>query len=193
MYRAPSLVELGPQRLKRANSASSEKSLAKRTVFGQEAYVDILYQVAGAFAGRLTTCTDPREATYWHRFDGVNPYGQLWGGVYYIELKAKLVPAGTYAPVSAEQAPGKALFRLTMRLWNAHKQDYLPIWEQLGAVKPRPLPLEVHVPCGMTRPEMENQLVDALNPWLTFLHYNYGLAGLPRNTPLLVPVVRAQR
>ena len=189
MSRAPSLVELVPQRLKRANSLSNANSLAKRTVFGEEAYGDILDQVAGAFAGRLATCSDPDEATYWHRFDGVNPYGQLWGGVYYIELKAKLVPAGTYAPVSAEQVPGKALYRLTMRLWNAHRQDYLPIWEQLRDAK---LPLEVHVPCGMTRPEMEKQLVRALNPWLTFLHYNYGLAGLPRNTPLLVPVVRAQ-
>lgn len=186
----PSLHELDPQRLKRQASASSELSQAKRAVFGEEAYVDILYQVAGAFAGRLTTCTDPREATYWHRFDGVNPYGQLWGGVYYIELKAKLVPAGTYAPVSAERVPGKALFRLSMRLWNEYLNGFVGIWEQLRDAK---LPLEAHVPCGMTRPEMVDQLVDALNPWLTFLHNSYGLAGLPRNTPLLVPVAGAQQ
>ena len=192
MYRTPSLVELGPQRLKRQASASAEKSLAKRTVFGVEAYVDILYRVAEQFAGRLTTCSDPREISDWYRFDGVNPYGQLWGGVYYIELTAKLVPAGTYAPVSAGQVPGQAQFRLSMRLWNEHLQNYIPIWEQLRDVKPRPLPQAVYVPCGMTRPQMLDQLVHALNPWLTFLHYNYGLAGLPRNTPLLVPVARAQ-
>lgn len=185
----PSLRELDPQRLKRQASASRELSQAKRAVFGEEAYTDILYQVAHAFAGRLMTCSDPREATYWHRFDGDNPYGELWGGVYYIELKAKLVPAGNYAPASAGQAPRQARFRLTMRLWNEHLQDYVRIWEQLERAQ---LPPEVHVPCGMTRSEMVHALVGALNPWLAFLHYNYGLARLPRNTPLLVPVVGAR-
>jgi len=188
----PSLRELNPQRLKRQASASSELSQAKRAVFGVEAYVDILYQVAEQFAGRLTTCSDPREISDWYRFDGANPYGQLWGGVYYIKLTAKLVPADTYAPASAGQAVRRAQFRLSMQLWNEHLQDYIRIWEQMQDAKP-PLPLAVYVPCGMTKPQMLDELVNALNPWLTFLHYNYGLAGLPRNTPLLVPVVRAQQ
>lgn len=185
-----SLRELNPQRLKRQASASRELSQAKRAIFGVEAYTDILYQVAEQFAGRLTTCSDPREISDWYRFDGANPYGQLWGGVYYIKLTAKLVPADTYAPASAGQAVRRAQFRLSMQLWNEHLQDYIRIWEQMQDAKPQ-LPLEVYVPCGMTKPQMLDELVNALNPWLTFLHYNYGLAGLPRNTPLLVPVVRA--
>lgn len=185
-------MELDPQRLKRQASRSAELSQAKRTVFGVEAYVDILYQVAEQFAGRLTTCSDPREISDWYRFDGANPYGQLWGGVYYIKLTAKLVPAGTYAPASAGQMLRRAQFRLSMQLWNEHLQDYIGIWEQLERAQP-PLPLAVYVPCGMTKPEMLDELVLALNPWLTFLHYNYGLARLPRNTDLLVPVVRAQQ
>ena len=190
MEQGPSLHALNPQRLKRGASASSELSQAKRAVFGGEAYTDILYQVAGAFAGLLMTCSNPREASHWHRFDGDNPYGQLWGGVYYIKLTAKLVPAGTYAPASAGQMPRGAQFRLTMQLWNEHLKGFVGIWKQLERAE---LPLEVHVPCGMTRPQMVISLMDALNPWLTFLHINYGLARLPRNTPLLVPVVGAQQ
>ena len=191
MERGPSLHALNPQGLKRGASASSELSQAKRAVFGEEAYTDILYQVAGAFAGPLMTCSDSREASYWHRFDGDNPYGKLWGGVYYIKLTAKLVPAGNYAPASAGQMLRGAQFRLSIQLWNEHLQGFVGIWEQLGHAKP-PLPEAVYVPCGMTRPEMVISLMNALNPWLTFLHINYGLARLPRNTPLLVPVVGAR-
>ena len=49
----------------------------------------------------------------------------------------------------------------------------IPIWQQLID---QGLPTEVYVPCGMQRDELLHTLVRVLDPWLTFLHRNYGLS-----------------
>ena len=188
MQQWPSLHQLNTNRLalKRAHSASGEEAIPKRSVFGESAYADILYQVVNEFAGRMLACADAREVSHLQRFEGVRQFdrfGRPLGVAYHLRLRAKLVEADVYGPASAAgQAPRHRRFRLTMQLLREDAVSYIPIWQQLID---QGLPTEVYVPCGMQRDELLHTLVRVLDPWLTFLHRNYGLSRLPRNTNFL--------
>ena len=183
---APSLINLDRRSLapKRAHSASGEDAVPKRSFFGESAYEDIVNTVAAQFVTLIQTCEDTHQRSYNYRFDGnrhVDERGRQWAGSYYLRLNATLVQADAYAPTTEGQLLRKRRFRLSMQLFDQN-WTMIPIHQQL---LDRGLPTNVFIICGMQREQLVRELMEVLNPWLTFLHLNYGLSRMPRNTNLL--------
>lgn len=176
----PGLGALHPRNLKREHSYNAEYGEPKRRFFGEAAYGDIVYLVAERFTNLMLTCMDTRPASWGYEFAGRDRYGNPTSSMW-LGLTAKLVEADVYGPAYAAAAPRERRFRVGFRIWDAFGP--VPIWEELSRRTP-PLPLEVYVPCGLTRDALMQALIAVLDPWLSFVHDKYGLTALPRNTDI---------